>query len=61
MQLEEQGTELTKVPTTKVKYIVVDCSTMAYVDYAAINTLKQVVGEYADVDIDVVFAGCKGE
>ena len=33
---------------------------MAYVDYAAINTLQQVVSEYKDVDIAVVFAACKG-
>ena len=47
-------------PTSSISHVIVDCSSMSYVDAPGMSTLSQAIEEYANVGVTVLLAGCKG-
>ncbi|KAH9504995.1 hypothetical protein Btru_061361 [Bulinus truncatus] len=51
---------VSQVPTlTDIHYIIIDCSTMSYVDSMGVKVLQQVVSEFRGFNITVYLAQCK--
>ncbi|XP_013411873.1 solute carrier family 26 member 6 [Lingula anatina] len=48
-------------PQPAIHHIIVDCSAMAFVDAVGIQALKQIVCDYKDIGVQVVFAHCRDE
>ncbi|KAK2149096.1 hypothetical protein LSH36_468g04017 [Paralvinella palmiformis] len=62
-KLQSVKEEVTRVtlekPTSSIKDIIIDCTTMAYIDFMGVRVLSEVITEYKKVDITVYLAGCK--
>ncbi|XP_055881917.1 prestin-like isoform X4 [Biomphalaria glabrata] len=51
---------VSQVPTlTDIHYIIIDCSTMSYVDSMGVKVLQQVISEFRAFNITVYLAQCK--
>merc|ERR1712168_1155250 len=44
----------------KIHTLVIDCSMMGYIDSVGVKLLKQVVEEFHEVSVKVLFSGCRG-
>ncbi|XP_074646669.1 prestin-like isoform X2 [Tubulanus polymorphus] len=47
-------------PCFDVHHIILDCSTMGFMDAVGVKTLTQVIDEYRNVDVTIFLANCKG-
>lgn len=57
---EDDPNHLTEVPTlTDVHYIILDCSTISYVDSVGVKVLQQIITEYRAFNVTVYLAQCK--
>ncbi|XP_012935752.1 prestin isoform X2 [Aplysia californica] len=57
---DEHPNIVTELPTlTDVHYIILDCSTMSYVDSVGVKVLQQVIAEFRAFNITVYLAQCK--
>jgi MFS superfamily sulfate permease-like transporter len=43
----------------KIHHVVLDCTCWSFIDGSALSTLSQLVQEYKEVDINILFAGCR--
>ncbi|XP_059150445.1 solute carrier family 26 member 6-like [Physella acuta] len=55
---ESEISDITKLPLTDIKFIIIDCSMMGYVDFMGIKYLQQVVTELKPFNITVLIAHC---
>ena len=44
-----------------VHTVVIDCSSINYVDTTGLGVIKQILNDYAAVEIDIALAGCNGD
>ncbi|XP_064607469.1 prestin-like [Liolophura sinensis] len=58
-EISEDTTVHPTIPQAPISHIIIDCSSMAYLDTMGIQALSQVISEYKNVDVTVFLAQCK--
>ncbi|CAH1782637.1 unnamed protein product [Owenia fusiformis] len=48
------------MPSFEIHHIIIDCSTMGYIDSVGVTALTQTINEYKEADVTIFLAHCKG-